>query len=308
MNPYLKEGRKPLAVAVVSSLVTVGAPSVLAASAVLNTELLPSSSANPNAQPAPIMLAACGACYPCSPCASACSPCNPCAAACNPCNPCNPCAAACNPCNPCAAACNPCNPCAAACNPCNPCASACNPCNPCGGAKIAADDFMRPAGVDVEFDASFVAEGKRLWNDTSLSSNGLACNTCHQNNGAFNKSFTKAYPHEVAMATQRAGVGAITADEMVQFCMLIPMQADALPWSSGSLKALTAYTVALQQEYAANPCAAACSPCNPCNPCAAACNPCNPCNPCAAANPCNPCNPCAACNPCNPCNPCAVTG
>ena len=61
--------------------------------------------------------------------------------------------------------------------------SACNACNPCRSAKVAAKKFMCPGGVEVGYDASFVAEGKRLWEDTSLSSNGLACNTWHQNFG-----------------------------------------------------------------------------------------------------------------------------
>ena len=135
----------------------------------------------------------------------------------------------------------------------------------------------------------------------------------------------RPYPHRVAMAEQRAGVKEVTADEMVQFCMIVPMQAKPLGWSSRELAALSAYTVALQTGF--NPCKAAgvgaCNPCNPCaakracnpcNPCAAkkACNPCNPCaakracNPCAAKKACNPCNPCAAKKACNPCNPCAA--
>ena len=254
----------------------------------------------------------------CNPC----NPCNPCAA--KACNPCNPCAAkACNPCNPCAAkACNPCNPCAAkACNPCNPCAAnACNPCNPCAAGGIKAADFVRPAGVslDAAAMAGMAAKGEQLWNDTSLSSNGLACSSCHNGGALLNASFAQPYPHEVAMPKQQAGVAAVDVDEMVNFCMLAPMQAAPLAWNSDELLALSAYTLELQAGF--NPCAAKavnpCAACNPCNPCAAqACNPCaaKACNPCAAkaCNPCaacNPCNPCAAkaCNPCNPCNPCAA--
>ena len=223
------------------------------------------------------------------------------------CNPCNPCAAKkCNPCNPCAAknACNPCNPCAAkkACNPCNPCAAknACNPCNPCGGAKVAARDFMRQVGfAGAASTSALVSQGKALWNDTKLSSNGLACQTCHVNNAALGASFAQAYPHKIAMPSQMAGVGPIHLDEMVQFCMVVPMQAKPMKWGSRELAALTAYSASLQKGF--NPCMAtksACNPCNPCNPCAAK-KACNPCNPCAAKkNPCNPCNPCAAKNPC----------
>ncbi len=216
-------------------------------------------------------------------------------------------AASCNPCNPCAAKkCNPCNPCAAkACNPCNPCAAkGCNPCNPCA-AKVSAKDFVRPAGVGAPAasTAALVSQGKALWNDTSLGTSGLSCQSCHANGAALNATFAEPYPHKVAMPSQMAGVGPIHLDEMVQFCMLVPMKAPALKWGSRELAALTAYSAELQRGF--NPCKVAKNPCNPCNPCAAK-KACNPCNPCAAKKACNPCNPCAAKNPCNPCNPCAV--
>jgi hypothetical protein len=225
--------------------------------------------------------------------AATCNPCNPCAA--KKCNPCNPCAAkACNPCNPCAAkACNPCNPCAAK----NPCAAgACNPCNPCAAKKVAAGEFVRPAGVGAPAasTAALVSKGKALWNDKSLGTSGLACQSCHVNGAALNATFAQAYPHKVAMPSQMAGVGPIHLDEMVQFCMVVPMAAKPLRWGSQDLAALTAYSAELQKGF--NPCKASKSPCNPCNPC----------NPCAAKKACSPCNPCAAKNPCNPCNPCAA--
>jgi len=36
-------------------------------------------------------------------------------------------------------------------------------------------------------------------------------------------------------------VGEITAAQMVQFCMLAPMEAEPLPWDSKELAALAAY-------------------------------------------------------------------
>jgi hypothetical protein len=268
--------RKPIVAAILGGIVAVSSAQVLTAGANL-----------PAAKNPVLMLAA------------STNPCNPCAAK-NPCNPCNPCAAkkACNPCNPCAAkkACNPCNPCAAK----NPCAAgACNPCNPCGAAKIAARDFMRPVGFQGVAAATpaLVSEGKSLWNDTSLSTNGLSCQSCHANNALLNPTFAQPYPHKIAMTSQMAGVGPVYLDEMVQFCMVVPMQAKPLKWGSRELAAITAYAGSLQAGF--NPCQAKKSPCNPCNPC----------NPCAAKKACSPCNPCAAknpCSPCNPCNPCAV--
>jgi hypothetical protein len=273
--------RKPIVAAILGGIVAVSSTQALMAGA---------AASNPPALKKPTLMLA-----------AACNPCNPCAA--NKCNPCNPCAAknACNPCNPCAAknACNPCNPCAAknACNPCNPCAAkkACNPCNPCGAAKVAAKDFLRPVGVGAPAASTqaLVSRGKALWNDSSLGQSGLACQSCHVNSAALNATFAQSYPHQVAMPSQMAGVGAIHLDEMVQFCMVVPMQAKPLKWGSQDLAALTAYAAELQKGF--NPCKVSKSACNPCNPCAAK----KACNPCAAKkNPCNPCNPCAVKNPC----------
>jgi hypothetical protein len=125
------------------------------------------------------------------------------------------------------------------------------------------------------------------------------------NNASLNPSFAEPYPHRVAMPSQMAGVGKISADEMVQFCLLVPMQSKTLPWNSTQLAALTAYTHELQKGFKVNPCAAK-KTCSPCNPCAAR-KACNPCNPCAVKKSCSPCNPCAPKkSPCSPCNPCAV--
>ena len=272
MRKAVPVNRKPLCAAILGGIVGITAPSLLAVTA---------STANPCAARRGIAVA------------QATSPCNPCSTK-----------KACSPCNPCAVkkACNPCNPCAVkkACNPCNPCAvkKACNPCNPCGAAKVNAKDFIRPKGTQPASGnrAKLVAEGRKLWTDTRLSTNGLSCNSCHVNNAALNATFAQPYPHKVAMPSQMAGVGKITAEEMAQFCLLVPMQSKTLPWDSKELTALAAYTVELQKTFKPNPCAAK--------------NPCSPCNPCAVKKPCSPCNPCAIkknpCNPCSPCNPCAV--
>jgi hypothetical protein len=187
----------------------------------------------------------------------------------------------------------------------NPCAA--NPCaaNPCAGMDLPVDGIRQG---DRELDAhgmsqvDLAARGAELWNDKSLSGTGAtSCSTCHSGDGTgmMNASFAQPYPHPVAMAKDRAGLETVTAAEMVQLCMAIPMAAEPLDYGSVELAALTARVLQLQKGFGAsaeggmNPCAA-----NPCaaNPCAA--------NPCAA----NPCaaNPCAA-NPCAA-NPCAVSG
>ena len=249
---------------------------------------------------------------------------NPCAAKrMNPCaakkmNPCaakhmNPCAAKhMNPCaakhmNPCAAKhMNPCaakhlNPCAmkGKMNPCaakhmNPCAGKkMNPCgarnaNPCGGGSMHDPArFKQPADLALANldDPKLIAEGEKLWNDRELGTTHMACSSCHLNKYTLmNESFAKPYPHYVAMPHDQAGVSEVTAAEMVNFCMVTPLQAEPLPWKSRKLAALTAYVVSIQPGYtpapatphAANPCSGKTSmnPCtarhmNPCNPCAA---------------------------------------
>lgn len=185
----------------------------------------------------------------------------------------------------------------------NPCAKAANPCakpaNPCAGKpEIDPAAIRRPVGYKpAKGDAAL---GEKLWNDTKLSSNGMACSTCHQNHAAFQASFAKPYPHTVAMAKDKAGVKTVHLDEMIQACMVMPMATKPLAWDSMELAALTAYTQSQQKSFkpgakgAANPCAK--------NPCAM--KPANPCakNPCTmkAANPCAK-NPCAMKKPANPC-------
>jgi hypothetical protein len=228
-----------------------------------------------------------------NPCAA-----QPCAAKVIPAAAKQPCAA--NPCaaNPCAPKANPCaakNPCAA-----NPCAAK-NPCaaNPCAaGAKIEPKLITRPAGTNLVMTnrAELVTLGERLWQNPSLSTNGLTCQTCHINHGSFLTTFSQPYPHMVAMAKDRAGLDKIDIDEMVQLCMVVPMAAKPLPWNSKELAALSAYSLEVQKTFkpAAQP--AAPNPCAAKNPCAPKANPCGAtANPCAAKGK----NPCSA-NPCAP--------
>ena len=223
-------------------------------------------------------------------------------------NPCaartiNPCAAkTLNPCmaktlNPCAAkTLNPClakagNPCAmkgqsmvsaSPRNACNPCAmKAANPCNPCGGAMVDAARFKQPDGMTLArgSKAHLVARGEELWNDRTLGKSGLACANCHVNNYLqMQSSFAEPYPHYVAMAAQQGGVDEVSAAEMVQFCMLVPMATDPLPWNSEELASLAAWVENIQPGYV--PLAETMT--NPCNPCGAGKNPCSP-----RSNPCS---------------------
>lgn len=179
-----------------------------------------------------------------------------------------PSAQAANPCAPKAA-----NPCAA--KPMNPCAA--KPANPCAAKAAGMPEVLRPKGTKLATGdhKQLIKQGEALFKDTKLSTNGMSCNSCHADFAAFLPTFAEPFPHEVAMAKDQ-GISKIALDEMIQLCMVVPMEAKPLKWDSKELAALTAYTGELQKQYrkqvAANPCAA-----KPANPCAA-----KPANPCAA--------------------------
>ncbi len=154
----------------------------------------------------------------------------------------------------------------------NPCAmkNPCAPKNPCAAAaKVDPKLITRPKGTKLAGGnhAALLAEGERLWNDKKLSTNGLACQTCHQGGASFQATFAKPYPHPVAMVSEKAGLNQIHLDEMVQICMLVPMAAKPLPWDGKALAALTAYAAEVQKHFTPKAAGAA-NPCAPKNPCA----------------------------------------
>lgn len=108
---------------------------------------------------------------------------------------------------------------------------------------------QRPDGVAAfEGDrVELVAAGEVLWNDNSLGTAGVACASCHANGAQFKDSFKSPYPHEVAMAKSMSGLGPIDAEQMTQFCMIVPMKGEPLAWSSKELAALAAYIDDVEQ-------------------------------------------------------------
>ncbi|MBZ0209005.1 MAG: hypothetical protein K8F92_05055 [Hyphomicrobium sp.] len=66
----------------------------------------------------------------------------------------------------------------------------------------------------------------------------------------FSDSFKEPYPHMVQMPNEVSGITSISAEGMVQFCLIRPMMSKPLPWDSEQLAALTAYVEELQKEYA----------------------------------------------------------
>lgn len=152
-------------------------------------------------------------------------------------------------------------PAAHAANPCNPCAAK----NPCAAStKLDPALITRPTGTRLASGkhATLAKEGRKLWSDKTLSSNGLSCSTCHDANASFSPTFAQPYPHRVGMAEDKFGLEQVQRDEMVQGCMVMAMASKPLPWSSRQLAALTAYVGDVQKTFkpvaaaAANPCAA----------------------------------------------------
>jgi cytochrome c len=101
----------------------------------------------------------------------------------------------------------------------------------------------RPAGSSpFEGDrAELVAAGEALWSDNNLGEAGVSCASCHVGGAQFKDTFKAPYPHRVAMAEKMSGLASIDAEQMVQFCMIVPMKSEPLAWDSRELAALSAY-------------------------------------------------------------------
>jgi cytochrome c len=99
--------------------------------------------------------------------------------------------------------------------------------------------------------AELEARGAELFADASLSTNEMSCVTCHADFAQYNDTFAEPYPHFVQMGSDMAGLDEVTAAEMVQLCMIVPMAAEPLPWDSVELAALTAYVEAERERFAA---------------------------------------------------------
>ena len=98
---------------------------------------------------------------------------------------------------------------------------------------------------------ALIARGETLFNDPSIGESGLSCANCHADFGQYKQTFKKPYPHFVNMAKAKAGLDAVNAAEMVQLCMLVPMQTEPLDWRSEALAALSAYVEQQRAAFAA---------------------------------------------------------
>jgi cytochrome c len=95
--------------------------------------------------------------------------------------------------------------------------------------------------------------GESLFKDEGLGTSGMSCNSCHADFGAFNDTFAQSYPHAVSMAEGMFGLDAVDAEQMVQLCMVVPMEARPLAWESRELAAPTAYVLKVQADFTARP-------------------------------------------------------
>ena len=91
--------------------------------------------------------------------------------------------------------------------------------------------------------AKLLVIGIQRHGDTRLSPAGRSCNTCHSDADSYNATFKKPWPHFVASVKTKTGLDQITAEGMVQFCMISAMGGRPLPWDSEALAALTAFVL-----------------------------------------------------------------
>lgn len=128
------------------------------------------------------------------------------------------------------------------------------------GYIIAPGSVIRPAGSKpfVDAPARLLELGTARHGDTSLSPIGRSCNTCHLEEDSYNATFNHPFPHYVKSVRWKTGLSQITAEGMVQFCMVSAMEGKPLPWDSEALAALTAFVMerhkkALSRTTSANP-------------------------------------------------------
>jgi cytochrome c len=111
--------------------------------------------------------------------------------------------------------------------------------------SISPSDVTRPAGTKpfAAETAKLLELGTARHGDVTLSTNGRSCNTCHLEEDSYNPTFNKPYAHYVQSVKLKTGLDEITAEGMVQFCMISAMNAKPLPWDSETLAALTAFVL-----------------------------------------------------------------
>jgi cytochrome c len=101
--------------------------------------------------------------------------------------------------------------------------------------------------------AKSVANGKKLFNDKTLGTNEMTCNSCHMEGGTKDgkmgdmvvpawDNLAPKYPKYFKMADR-----VYTLDQVVQFCIVNPLKGKALAWDDQKLTDLTAYCASVKK-------------------------------------------------------------
>jgi cytochrome c len=101
--------------------------------------------------------------------------------------------------------------------------------------------------------AKSVASGKMLFNDKTLGTSGLTCNSCHMEGGTKEgkmgetvvpawDNLAPKYPKYFMM-----GKRVMTLEQVVQFCIVNPLKGKALAWDDQKLTDLTAYCASVKK-------------------------------------------------------------
>lgn len=140
------------------------------------------------------------------------------------------------------------------------CATRCSPkcgargsprCGAKCGAKADPRLIKRPAGFRPDYPSGpeAVKAGGKLFRDTSLSTNGMACASCHEGGKSYPPSFAQPFPHKMSMAADAYGIKQLHLDEAIQVCMIGPMAARPLAWNSAELANLVAFMNEEQRKF-----------------------------------------------------------
>ena len=101
--------------------------------------------------------------------------------------------------------------------------------------------------------AKSIDNGHKLFDDTTLGTSGLTCNSCHWEGGTkegkFNETVIPAwddlapkYPRYFKMADR-----VYTLEQVVQFCIVNPLKGKPLEWDDQKLTDLTAYCASVKK-------------------------------------------------------------
>jgi cytochrome c len=125
-------------------------------------------------------------------------------------------------------------------------------------ALVYADDEEKKMEMEMADPAAELAKsvknGKALFGDESLGTNGMTCNSCHMEGGtkdgkmgdmvipAFDK-VGKKYPMYFKMAKK-----VMTLSQVNNWCITMPMKGKALSWDDQKLADLTAYVASVNMK------------------------------------------------------------